>query len=86
MSKGEDRVRVKFNPSADGVVDLIKQRTAALIDLVDEVAHLDPRCAALAQTAYEKAKVELDRVTGTTLELTAVSIDDAKSGVVTQMP
>ena len=40
----------------------------------------------LAQTAYEKAKVELDRVTGTTLELTAVSIDDAKSGVVTQMP
>jgi hypothetical protein len=27
--------------------------------------------------------VELDRVTGTTLELNGVSIDDAKSGVVT---
>ena len=39
-----------------------------------------------ARTAYEKAKVELDRVTGTTLELTGVSIDDAKSGVVTRLP
>jgi outer membrane protein TolC len=39
-----------------------------------------------AQTLYEKAKVELDRVTGTTLELTGVSIDDAKSGVVTRLP
>jgi outer membrane protein TolC len=39
-----------------------------------------------AQTLYEKAKVELDRVTGTTLELTGVSIDDAKSGVVTRGP
>jgi outer membrane protein TolC len=37
-----------------------------------------------AQAAFEKAKVELDRVTGTTLELTGVSIDDAKSGVVTR--
>lgn len=36
-----------------------------------------------AQTLFEKAKVELDRVTGTTLELTGVSIDDAKTGVVT---
>ena len=36
-----------------------------------------------AQAAFEKAKVELDRVTGTTLELTGVSIDDAKTGVVT---
>ena len=39
-----------------------------------------------AQTLYEKAKVELDRVTGTTLELTGVSIEDAKSGVVTRAP
>jgi outer membrane protein TolC len=36
-----------------------------------------------AQTAYEKAKADIDRATGTTLDRTAVSIDDAKSGVVT---
>jgi hypothetical protein len=34
MSLGEDRVRVKFNPSATGLVDQIKQKTAELIDLV----------------------------------------------------
>jgi len=37
-----------------------------------------------AETAYEKAKVDIDRATGETLEQTGVSIDDAKSGVVTQ--
>jgi outer membrane protein TolC len=37
-----------------------------------------------AQTALEKAKVEIDRATGTTLDQTGVSIDDAKSGVVTR--
>jgi outer membrane protein TolC len=35
-----------------------------------------------AQTAYEKAKVDIDRAVGVTLERTGVSIDDAKSGVV----
>jgi outer membrane protein TolC len=39
-----------------------------------------------AETAYEKAKVDIDRATGTTLDLTHVSIDDAKSGVVTHAP
>lgn len=39
-----------------------------------------------AQTAYEKAKVDIDRATGETLERTGVSIDDAKSGVVTHGP
>jgi outer membrane protein TolC len=39
-----------------------------------------------AQTAYEKAKADIDRATGTTLDRTAVSIDDARSGVVTHMP
>jgi len=28
MSIGEDRVRTKFNPSADSVVDQIKQKSA----------------------------------------------------------
>ena len=36
-----------------------------------------------AQTAYEKAKVDIERAIGETLERTGVSIDDAKSGVVT---
>ena len=39
-----------------------------------------------AEGLYEKAKVQLDQSTGTTLELTGVSIDDAKSGVVTRAP
>jgi hypothetical protein len=64
MSLGEDRVRVKFNPSADGVVDRIKQKTAELIDLVEEMKLVFQkagnqseviRLCALAQTEYESA-------------------------------
>jgi outer membrane protein TolC len=39
-----------------------------------------------AQTNYEKKKVDIDRATGETLERTGVSIDDAKSGVVSRVP
>ena len=39
-----------------------------------------------AETAFEKAKVDIDRATGETLQITGVSIDDAKSGIVTHMP
>ncbi|MGC1363295.1 MAG: TolC family protein, partial [Silvibacterium sp.] len=39
-----------------------------------------------AQTAFEKAKVDIDRATGSTLERMQVSLDDARSGVVTHMP
>jgi outer membrane protein TolC len=38
------------------------------------------------QTAYEKAKVDIDRATGETLQQTGVSIDDAKTGVVSHEP
>ncbi|HEX5233884.1 MAG TPA: TolC family protein [Silvibacterium sp.] len=41
---------------------------------------------AVAQAAFEKAKAALDQSTGTTLDRMHVSIDDAKSGVVTHMP
>lgn len=41
---------------------------------------------AAAQTAYEKAKVDIDRATGETLVRMGVSIDDAKAGVVTHAP
>lgn len=39
-----------------------------------------------AQTAYEKAKVDIDRATGETLERMGVSVEDAKTGVVTHAP
>lgn len=52
---GEMRVRTQFNPSASGDVDVIKQRTAELINLCDHLKGKDPRLVALAQTAYEEA-------------------------------
>jgi len=33
MSLGEDRVRIKFNPSSDSLVDQIKTKAAEFIDL-----------------------------------------------------
>ncbi|MGC2581953.1 MAG: TolC family protein, partial [Acidobacteriaceae bacterium] len=39
-----------------------------------------------AQAKFEEAKVGLDRATGTTLDRTHVSVDDARSGVVTHGP
>lgn len=55
MTAGEQRVRTQFNPSADGVVDQLKQKTAELIDLCEELKGKDPRLAAIAQTKYEEA-------------------------------
>lgn len=52
---GEQRVRVKFNPSATEDVDVIKQKSAELIDLCEGFKAKDPRLASLAQTAYEEA-------------------------------
>lgn len=54
MTKGEQRVRTKFNPGANSTVDQIKQKTAELIDLIEDHG-LDPRLTSLAQTAYEEA-------------------------------
>jgi outer membrane protein len=39
-----------------------------------------------ATSAYEKSRVELDRVTGRTLERNNISVSDARVGTVTQMP
>ncbi len=52
---GEQRVRTEFNPSADSMVDKIKQKSAELINLCDEIKDKDPRIAALAMTHYETA-------------------------------
>lgn len=54
-SLGQSRVRVSFNPSTENMVDVIKQKTAELIDLIEEIKYKDPRLAALAQTHYEDA-------------------------------
>ena len=55
MTIGEDRVRIKFNPSDDSLVAKIKSKSAELIDLCEELKAKDPRLAALAQTHYEDA-------------------------------
>lgn len=52
---GEERVRTEFNPSENGVVDQIKQKTAELINLCDELRDNDARLSAKAMTAYEEA-------------------------------
>jgi outer membrane protein TolC len=39
-----------------------------------------------ARTAFEKAKVDIDHATGETLERMGISIDDAKTGVVSHGP
>jgi outer membrane protein TolC len=39
-----------------------------------------------AKSSYEKAKVDIDRATGETLQRMGVSIEDAKSGVVSHAP
>jgi len=54
-SLGELRVRTEFNPSKDSSVDQIKQKTAELINMVDELKTADRRLVSLAQTAYEEA-------------------------------
>lgn len=66
MTLGEHRVRTKFNPSANSMVDQIKQKTAELIDLCEKVKEekranpdLDrgevTRLCSIAQTHYEDA-------------------------------
>lgn len=60
MSLGEDRVRVTFNPSANTLVDQIKQLTSTLIDVCDGAAAHSPgsetrRLWSLAMTHYEEA-------------------------------
>lgn len=55
LTVGEQRVRVQFNPSANGIVDAIKQKSAELINLCEELKSKDGRLSSLAQTSYEEA-------------------------------
>ena len=55
MTVGEQRVRIEFNPSNNDLVSSIKQKTAELINLCEELKSKDGRLASLAQTSYEEA-------------------------------
>lgn len=59
MTIGEDRVRVKFNPSDNSLVSQIKQKSAELIDLCEKSKQGSigegVRLWSLAQTHYEDA-------------------------------
>lgn len=58
MTKGEYRVGINFNPSADDMVGKIKRAAADLIDLIETIpadTEDRPRLKALAQTAIEEA-------------------------------
>jgi len=63
LSIGEQRVRSEFNPSGSGNVNCIKNETAKLINVCEEmkpkvgepVVVEKMRLIALAQTAYEEA-------------------------------
>ena len=52
---GEKRVRSSFNPSQNDIVSQIKQKSAELINLCEDLKEKDARLASLAQTAYEEA-------------------------------
>lgn len=51
---GELRVRTSFNPSNNSEVELIKQKTAELINLIDKLETADRRLVNLALTSYEE--------------------------------
>jgi hypothetical protein len=63
MTIGEKRVRTSFNPSANTLVDILKQNTATLINHVEgmRLPNEDPKAGDvntlvnLAATAYEEA-------------------------------
>lgn len=65
MTLGESRVRTRFNPSNNSMVDQIKQLSAEIINLTGSISngfHHDSqnnserfRLIELAQTAYEQA-------------------------------
>jgi len=52
---GEQRVRTEFNPSNNDIVSQIKQKSAELINLCEDLKNNDGRTALIAQTKYEEA-------------------------------
>lgn len=52
---GEARVRTEFNVTNNSTIDLIKQKSAELINICETLKEKDGRLASLAQTSYEEA-------------------------------
>ena len=57
LTIGETRVRTEFNPSKDSAVELIKQKTAELINICEGLKEKDGRLASKAQTVFEEASM-----------------------------
>ena len=82
----------KARDLAQKTFDIVKQEqqlgAKSSVDTLNAESALAAAESALdvAATNYEKKKVDIDRAIGDTLERTGVSIDDAKTGVVTRAP
>ncbi len=55
LTVGERRVRTNFNPDKNSLVDQIKQKTAELINLCEDLKGKDEHCADYAQICFETA-------------------------------
>jgi len=64
---GEQRVRTTFNPSNDGVVDQIKQKTAELINLMQSVKNDE------ASKTYDKSEESKKELSGEKFRLIALA-------------
>ncbi|RUP39798.1 MAG: hypothetical protein EKK63_09150 [Acinetobacter sp.] len=56
---GEQRMRTDFNVSGSTLVDTIKQKTAELINLCEDLREKDDRCADYAAICFETAGMYL---------------------------
>ena len=70
LTIGEFRVRTKFNPSADSVVDQIKQKTAELINLLQAVKNDE------VSKTYDKSEAAKIQMSGEKLRLIALAQTD----------
>jgi len=94
LQQAEGRIEAaqKARDLAQRTFEIVKQEqhlgAKSSVDTLNAESALAVAESALdaAQTNFEKAKVDIDRATGTTLDLTHVSIDDARSGIVTHGP
>ena len=67
MTLGEQRIRTTFNPSNDGIVDQIKQKSAALIDLMQGIKNDE------VSKTYDKTPEDLKAQSGEKLRLIALA-------------
>jgi hypothetical protein len=70
---GQKRVRVSFNPSADSVVDQIKQRTAELIDLLQSLRNDE------VSKTYDKTSEEKNALSGEVFRVIALAQTEYES-------